>query len=379
MPMNPIDHERLHDWIARAALAGAAISVVELLLSAAGAASLGPVSAALFVVAVVAAIVPPRSVVDGAGLLLLGLGAAALAPLPTRLALPLSSLLVAVGLSRGLVRGQTSLRRRLEILGIATTAALAAAVIQRALAETGALTSLFGPGLGALAAAAIAGAVTGLGAVGRLLTPALPVAPPLSSELDRLAAEVTAANPEVGALLHRAADAHRRAAEVVSGLGQAKEAPLARVAADDLVGRMVRFGREWMEIESRANETRPESLTERVALLESRLEKTTDPIARVELGRAIQAISAQAAALDEILLGRERAVARLEHQVATLERLRLAALRHRSADAGRIQAELGPVLEELKEAGGDYDLASDALRDADQASEALSTDPLSVS
>jgi len=374
--MNHNDHEMLHDWVARAALAGAAISVVELLLQAAGAGAFRQLAEALRVVIVVAAVVPPRSVADAAGLFLLGLGGAALSPLPARIALPLAALLVGVGLARGLDSVNTRARRRLEIIGVAATAALAAAIIRRALGETGALTSLFGPGIGAMAAGAIAGAVTGLGAIGRLLGPAQPVTVPVSSELDRLAAEVSAANPEVGGLLHRAADAHRRAAEVVSGLGQVAEAPAARAAADDLVGRMVRFGREWMEIESRAKETRAESLTERVALLESRLEKSTDPIARVELGRAIQAIRAQAEALAEILNGRERAVARLEHQVATLERLRLAALRHRSADASRLQAELQPVLEELQEAGGDYDLASEALRDADQETQALSAEPL---
>ena len=75
-------------------------------------------------------------------------------------------------------------------------------------------------------------------------------------------------------------------------------------------------------------------------------------------------MSAQLAYLEEIAGGRERAVARLEHQVATLERLRWAALRHRSADAGRLGAELAPVVEELAQAGGDFDIAAEALSEA---------------
>ena len=56
-------------------------------------------------------------------------------------------------------------------------------------------------------------------------------------------------------------------------------------------------------------------------------------------------------------------MARLTHQVATLERLRLAAVRHRSVDAARLGAELQPVVEELSEAGGDFDFA---VRGADR-------------
>jgi hypothetical protein len=50
--------------------------------------------------------------------------------------------------------------------------------------------------------------------------------------------------------------------------------------------------------------------------------------------------------------------------VATLERLRLAALRQRSADAGRLGAELQPVVDELTQAGGDFDIAAEALTEA---------------
>ena len=380
MGMTTKDHEQLHDWIARAALAGAAATVLELLAQRAGVPGAVPVSAAARLVLLVAAIVPPRSFTDGARVLLLGLAAAASARMEARFALPIGALLVGVGLCRNLAEGaERGLRRRLEIVGIGATAALTGVVIQRALAESGALTSILGLGLGALAAGAISGAVTGLGAIGRLLRPE-PVTPAVDGELIALATEVTVGNAEVGALLRRAADAHRQAIEVIVGL-PGTEGPAARRAADDLIQRMVRFGREWLEIERRATDMKPEQLTERVAMLETRLEKTKDPIARAELGRAIVAVRAQADALAEILNGRERATARLEHQVATLERLRLAALRHRSADAGRLQAELQPVVEELADAGGDYDLASDALRDADRETSALdnpSTDAATV-
>ncbi len=368
MPMTLKDHEQLHDWLARAALAGAAACVIELLLSRSAAGSARAVGEALRVGFLILAVVPPRSVVDGMGVAILALAAAATTRLAPHYAIPLVAGLIGVGFARGLPAADRGLRRWVEVSGLGLLGALTGGVIARSLLETGALTSLFGAGIGALAGAAIAGTITGLGAIGLVLGPEEKVEPVLGTDLRILAAEVNSANAEVGALLRRAADAHRAAVEVVGGLGQAGEAPAARAAADDLVKRMVRFGREWLEIERRATDTRPETLTERVALLEARLEKSEDPIAKTELAKAIAAVRAQGGALREILAGRERAVARLEHQVATLERLKLAALRHRSADASRFQAELQPVVEELSEAGGDYDLASDAIRDADRES-----------
>jgi hypothetical protein len=68
--------------------------------------------------------------------------------------------------------------------------------------------------------------------------------------------------------------------------------------------------------------------------------------------------------LAEIARGRERAVARLSHQVATLERLRLAAVRHRSVDAARLGIELQPAVDELHQAGGELDIESEALSEA---------------
>lgn len=351
MPMNVSDHEQLHDWVARSALAGAAASVLGLVL--------GHGSAGLSIGALVAligiAIVSPRSIVDVASLSLLSVVSVAAMRLSPRVALPAVAMVIGLALARRL----GSSRERAVAFLLGTSAALGALVIRRAFIETEPLVPVLGVGLSTLAAGAISGAVIGLGAIGRLAGRASPaVSPSPALELDRLAAEVHAANADVGSLLKRAAEAHREAAAVVGPLTGAR-------AADDLVRRMVGFGQEWLEIERRAATTQPEALTERIALLQDRLDKTRDAVAAAELERAIAAIEAQKQALTEILAGRERAVARLEHQVATLERLRLAALRHRSADASRLQAELQPVLDELAEAGGDHDLASDALRDAD--------------
>lgn len=356
MPMNPSDHELLHDGVWRAVLAASAFSVLRLLLLAAVP---GPVSALLVglqLCVVVGAIVPPRSLVDGTGLLLLGLIGPALGELRVHASLPFVSLLFGIGLARGVY----PLRDRGVALLVGTAGALAGFVIERGLVAAGSLEPWLGSGLAELASGVCFGAAVGVGAIGRLLGGRPTVVRPAGASLESLAGQIHGANQDVAALLRRAADAHRHATE-----GVASTDPMVR-AADDLVRRMVRFAGDWLDIERRASSTRPESLTERIVLLETRLEKSQDPVTVVELERAIAAVRAQRQALAEILAGRERAVARLEHQVATLERLRFAALRHRSADSSRLAAELAPVLEELTDAGGEYDVASDAIQEADR-------------
>jgi chromosome segregation ATPase len=127
---------------------------------------------------------------------------------------------------------------------------------------------------------------------------------------------------------------------------------------------MTRFGQHWRDVDREAARTDPEALQGRLVELNKRLEACTDPVAQTEFARAREALSAQVESLQEISRGRERAIARLTHQVAMLERLRLAALRHRSVDASRMGAELQPVVEELSQAGTDLDIASEALSEA---------------
>jgi hypothetical protein len=231
---------------------------------------------------------------------------------------------------------------------------MTAALIGRAFALTDALAALPN-GIETMLTGATSGLVIGVSSIGRHLAV---THQPLEAELRELADA-----SELGALLGRAAVAYR---EAVVAIGS--EAPAARAAADDLVGKMTRFGKRWRELEAEASRSLPADLKDRLLLVGRRLESSSDPLARAELTRAREALSAQLVYLEEIHSGRERAVARLEHQVATLERLRLAALRHRSADAARLGAELQPVVDELATAGGDFDIAAEALTEANTAS-----------
>jgi hypothetical protein len=240
--------------------------------------------------------------------------------------------------------------RRWVAGGFGMLGALGAVMVWRAFDRTGALAFL-PSGLEALFAGAAGGLMVGVSSLGRHL------------EVAQLgpheALKALAPEGELGQLLHRAASAYE---DAVQAMGSS--APEARAAAEDLIGRMARFGQHWREVEKEAARTPHESLQERVAQLDLRLAACSDPVAHAEFARAREALAAQLDSLTEIARGRERAVARLTHQVAMLERLRLAALRHRSVDASRMGAELQPVVEELSQAGTDLDIASEALSEA---------------
>jgi hypothetical protein len=336
MPITVKNHEGLHDSVLRATLASATAALGGLFLPA----GFAP---ALAVALVGAAVVAPDTIRSAA----LILACAGVTGVGARLGVagPVAAAAFGVVLAQkrtGLWAGAASL---LGALG-----GLTAFLVARALGQTE-LLGFLPPGLETLAVGALSGAVMGVSSIGRHLAPLEQPAP------DELLA--VAAQGELGELLERASLAHR---EAVAALGLA--APEVRSAADDLVRRMARFGRRWHEVELEAARARPEVVRGRLTDLDARLLATSDPVARQELGRAREALQAQVDYLDEIARGRERAVARLSHQVATLERLRLQAVRHRSVDAARLGAELQPVADELAQAGGELDIEADALAEA---------------
>lgn len=332
------DHEKLHESVARAALAAGAAAVVGLFLPAG-------LAAAVMALAIGCAVVPPASWASAASAALWALAAAAGGRIGGHVGHAIEGAAIGGMLARG-VGGPT----RLVAASLGTLGALTAAMVARAFTATEILAGL-PSGLQALVAGATGGLIIGVSSIGRHV--AL-VRRPAEDELKAMADE-----SELGRLLGRAAAAYRDAVDAMGG-----EVPAARAAADDLLGKMTRFGRRWRELEAEAARSLPDELRARLLLVGRRLEASSDPLARAELARAREAMSAQLAYLEEIANGRERAVARLEHQVATLERLRLAALRHRSADAARMGAELQPVVDELAQAGGDFDIAAEALTEA---------------
>lgn len=164
-----------------------------------------------------------------------------------------------------------------------------------------------------------------------------------------------AENDEIAGLVQQAIGTYKETAPSLA------EHPQALEAAEDLVKKIARFGKRWREIEEQARRSDKAALTARLADLSARQEATEDDQVRAEYERARGALQAQLQYLSEIDRGRERAVARLHHQVATLERLRLSALRHRSVDASKAGEELRLLVDDLTKAGQDLDVAAEAL------------------
>jgi hypothetical protein len=163
------------------------------------------------------------------------------------------------------------------------------------------------------------------------------------------------AEDEIAKLVNQAVGSYQQAAECLD------EHPQARTAAAELVKKIARFGKKWQDIELELKKSSRAELVARQAELTQRREQSSDESVRTEYERALSALREQLHYLDEIEKGRERAVARLHHQVATLDRLRLAALRHRSVGAAKLGEELRAVVDELTQAGQDLDTAAEVL------------------
>lgn len=202
---------------------------------------------------------------------------------------------------------------------------------------------------------AVAGGCVGLLVGASTVTRYLVLRPePIDAELAALL-PAHGATDELSSLIQQALTTYQQAVESLD------EHPSARTAAEQLVKKIGRFGKRWQDIESQAQKSDRSKLDERKKDLQARIQAASDDSVRSEYGRALLAIDEQLAYLDEIAKGRERAVARLHHQVATLERLRLAAVRHRSVGAAKLSEDLKSVVEDLSQAGQELDTASEVL------------------
>jgi hypothetical protein len=103
--------------------------------------------------------------------------------------------------------------------------------------------------------------------------------------------------------------------------------------------------------------------------LERKHAAADDAVARAHYGAAQRALDQQLAQLEEIRTSRERALARLANHSATLERLHLAVTQHRFAASERFAAELGPLTEQLANAGGELACDAQGIQESTAAAE----------
>ena len=185
--------------------------------------------------------------------------------------------------------------------------------------------------------------------------PAPSVAPAAADAIPTAIVPVSAATGELRELVTRATQAF---ADARTALPESSEVA---AAASDLMSKIDRFARRWVDLEGELSRADRAALAERLASVSAREAATEDSVVRAEYASARAALVKQVEYLDGIQRGRERAIARLHHQTAVLERLRFAALHHSAIAAGRTGEELAPLVEELVAAGRDLDCEAEAI------------------
>jgi hypothetical protein len=203
-----------------------------------------------------------------------------------------------------------------------------------------------------------AGVVASLGAL------ALHVGFARDAVLDAYAGVKDSLRGEVGAIVDQSLHAYRRIGAALQGLACEPQAQL-RKTVSALVLSILNLARRLATIDREAHATSADELARRLEGLQAKTEQTQDAVAREQYSLAASAVAAQLGYLRDIGAGRERIVARMHHHLAGLERLRLALVNQRSADAQRLSAEVQGILDELGQLGQEFDLQAEAIGEAE--------------
>lgn len=341
------DHGELQASAARAAIGGSAYLLGTALL---GTSILSPVGLAGGVLVLGLAAVPPRSLrsfATASALAAAAAGAALIRP-GSLWGLTAAAALLGMMYTRESQSGWRS--RLLAALAGGAAAALGVAVLYRL--QQGEVFVDLSLGVERLGAGAVLGLFAGLGTIGREVE----WQPPKIESGRDVTPLLPQASGELGTLLGRANQAFTEArAALGSGDGEVAH------AAADLMSKIERFARRWQDLDAEMARTDHAALTERLASIRARAAATQDDVARAEYASAETALAKQVEYLGGIERGRERALARLHHQVAVLERLRFAALHRRAVVANQAGEELQPLVEELVAAGRDLDCEAEAI------------------
>ncbi len=176
---------------------------------------------------------------------------------------------------------------------------------------------------------------------------------------------------EMRDLCGRAVELYRRVQEVLRDRREngSSDPELSR-AVQDMVLRIFALGRKWHEVEREAARTSADDLKGRVADLDAKVAGTKDPVAQKQYRQAREALGSQLRYLEDISRNRERVTAQVYNYVAALERLHLAVLNHRGADAAKLTDEIQPIFDEIDDVGQEMELVSDAMNEAAEAAQA---------
>lgn len=145
------------------------------------------------------------------------------------------------------------------------------------------------------------------------------------------------------------------------GSGTATEV---RDNAAELLSALIDTAERWERATDENGRPTLAAVQEKLADINMRLASCEDDVTRSHLTRAHQALDDQRTALKSLDIGRMRAEAAVDAQVALLDRLRLAVAQFQASDRERFALELEAVADQVARLGDDLDSLSAALSDA---------------
>jgi hypothetical protein len=361
------DHGEFHGQVFRATLACAALAAAfRIVTDLMGTTPPFWLSLALGGLALLWALVPPKTARDWIRAGVTVALAAALAAIVARRDQGLALALGGAVLGVATVAEMDRFRKIVIVVAMAAGVPIAAMV---ALALLGAgAENLLHPVMGWLLVGAAFGFVAGtIAALGRQV---------VIRRRDPIEQAYEAAKPglhgELGETVDRAITTRRRTSQVLAHRPAEERAPI-QGAVDELVRKVIDVAARFREVDRDSEADSADALCSRVDALAKKMEETQDAVSRAHYKAAREALLAQLGHLRDIALSRERALARLASYQATLDRLCLAAVHHRSADAERFAAEMRPIMEQLATAGRDIEFDAHGVSETTAAAEPASS------
>lgn len=132
-----------------------------------------------------------------------------------------------------------------------------------------------------------------------------------------------------------------------------------------LAGALLETAESWRRIGAELGGAGLTDVDQKLADIAQRQRTSDDGITLSHLARAEQALRAQKSALEGLRIGRQRAEAAIDAQVALLDRLRLAVVQFQASDRERFVLELGAVADQVARLSDDLDSLSAALAEAE--------------
>jgi hypothetical protein len=134
---------------------------------------------------------------------------------------------------------------------------------------------------------------------------------------------------------------------------------------EEAVLRLMETAKTWSDATPETNSTNAAKLAERMESLQQRIADADDPVVIKQYQQAHTALAEQLKYISGINSNRERVLARMHNYLAGMERLRLAVVNLKSANATRESVDLSTIVESLEELGQDIEACSSAVNSID--------------